>query len=232
MKSLYSYLRTILIAAVIITLSTGASKQDNKGNPLPHFLFPQFREGIVIMKDGQKFTTLLNYNVVDEKMVTELDGVYRYSKNPASIERIIIDNRTFIPIGNAFYEVLTSGYLTIFLQNKGTFTPKGNSVGYGTSSRSTGPTKMQRYEITSVVYQYGEVAYIDLPENVEVTPASVYWASDADKLEKFNTEKQFIKLFPGYEKQLKDFFRNENINLKNREDVIKLGNYCNEILKK
>ncbi len=228
---LFSYLKTTICVAFIITLSAGASGQDNKGNPLPHFLFPQFKEGIVVMKDGQKFTTLLDYNVVDERMITELDGVYRYSKNPKSIERIYIENRMFVPIGNAFYEILTSGNVTIFLQNKGNFTPRGNSVGYGTTSRSTGPTKMQRYEITPVIYQYGEVVNIDLPQNVEVTPDNVYWVSMEDKLEKFGTERQFIKLFPEYEKELKEFMNKENININKREDLIKLGNYCNEIMK-
>jgi len=53
-----------------------------------------------------------------------------------------------------------------------------------------------------------------------------------DKLEKFNTEKQFIKLFPEYSTQLKDYIKEEGIKIKNREDLIKLGVYCNEIMPK
>ena len=232
MKYPYSYLKSIMGAALIFVLSAGATDQDNKGNPLPHFLFPKFQEGIVVMKDGQKFTTLLNYNMVDEKMITEVEGVYRYSKNPQAIERIILDGRTFIPFGNRFYEVLSSGNLTLFLQNKSIFTPKGNTVGYGAKNRSVGPTATQRFEINPVTHQYGEVVNIDLPQNVDITPASVYWASNSDKLEKFSTEKQFIKIFPEYEKELKEYFKKEKININKREDVIKLGNYCNEIMKK
>ncbi len=224
--------RTILIVLFLVVNTASGKPQDNKGNPIPHFLFPQFKEGIVIMKDGQKFTTLLNYNMVEERMITEHDGIYRYSKNPLSIERIIIENRLFIPYGNAFYEILASGSVTLFLQNKANFTPKGNDVGYGAKNRSVGPTASQRFELTPVTQQYGEVVKIDLPQDVEITPASVYWVSKDDQLEKFSTERQFIKLYPEYEKELKEFFHSENINIRKREDVIKLGTFCNETMKK
>jgi len=227
----YKYLNISYFVLFLVVFSFNVSGQDNKGNPLPHFLFSQFKEGIVIMKDGNKFTSLLNYNMVDEKMITELDGIYRYSKNPQSIERILLENRMFIPVGNVFYEILTGGNVTFFLQNKSNLTPQGNDVGYGTKSRTTGPTKAQRFELTPVVYQYGEVVNIDLPQNVEVTPASVNWVSMGDKFEKFSSERQFIKLFPEYETELKDYFKKVNIKIKDREDVIKLGIYCNEIMK-
>ena len=220
----------LLLILAVISL-TGSAKQDNKGNPLPHFLFPRFQEGIVIMKDGTKFTALINYNMVEERMITEVEGIYRYSKNPQSIERVLIGNRMFIPFGNAFYEVIASGNVTLFLQNKSTFTPLGNDTGYGTKNRSVGPTSMQRFELTPVTQQYGEVVKIDLPQNVEITPASVYWASMGDRLEKFNSERQFIKLFPDYESELKAFIKKEGIKVRNREDVIRLGIFCNEIMK-
>lgn len=220
----------LLLLLVVLSL-TGSAKQDNKGNPLPHFLFPRFTEGIIIMKDGTKFTAQINYNMVEERMITELEGIYRYSKNPQSIERVFIENRMFIPFGNAFYEIIASGNVTLFLQNKSTFTPQGSDTGYGTKNRSVGPTSMQRFELTPVTQQYGEVVKIDLPQNVEITPASVYWASMGDRLEKFNSERQFIKLFPDYESELKAFIKKEGIKVRNREDVIRLGIFCNEIMK-
>jgi hypothetical protein len=169
--------------------------------------------------------------MVEERMITEVEGIYRYSKNPRSIERIFIENRMFVPFNNAFYEILTSGNLTLFLQNKSTYAPKGSDTGYGSVNRSVGPTASKRFELTPVTHQYQEVAYIDLPQNVEITPASVYWASMGDRLEKFSTERQFIKLFPDYQSELRNFIKKEGISFKNREDVIRLGIYCNEIMK-
>ena len=68
MKSNPSSLKPILLTLFIVLLFFDLSGQDNKGNPLPHFLFPSFKEGRAIMKEGKNFSTLLNYNMVDEKM--------------------------------------------------------------------------------------------------------------------------------------------------------------------
>ncbi len=231
MKSTISSLKITLLTLVIVLFSFNLSGQDNKGNPLPHFLFPTFIEGRVIMKDGSNFTTLLNYNMVEERMITELDGIYRYSKNPKLIDTIHLENRVFVPEENAFYEILSSGPVTFFQQNKSNLTSIGSEVGYGAKSRSVGPTQQKRFELIPVSELGGEVVNIDLPPNVEITPVSVFWVRMNNIFKKFSTERQFLKIFPEYNPELKEYFKKENINIKSREDVIKLGNYCNEIIK-
>jgi len=117
MKRIRSSLETILLTLFIV-LSLNLSGQDNKGNPLPHFLFPSFKDGLVLMKDGKIFSSLLNYNMVEEKMIIELNGTYRYSKNPQLIDTIHLGDRVFVPVENAFFEILSSGLVTFFLQRK------------------------------------------------------------------------------------------------------------------
>lgn len=230
MKPIRSSLKTTLFTLLIVFLSFDLSGQDNQGNPLPHFLFPSFKEGLVIMKDGKNFSTLLNYHMIDERMITELNGTYRYSKDPQLIDTIYLENRVFVPVENVFYEVLSSGPVTFFLQNKSNYTPKGSEVGYGAKSQSVGRTQYSRFELSDLRY-FGEVAYMDLPPNVDIKPASVFWVSKNGNLEKFSTEKQFLKLFPEYQPELKEYIKKENINIRSREDVIRLGDYCNEIIK-
>jgi hypothetical protein len=231
MKSMHSSLKTTMVPVFILMLLTDISAQDKDGNPIPQFLFPFFKEGIVIMKDGKKISGLFNYNMAEEKMVSEVDGIYRYSKDPRYIQTIFLENRVFVPVESAFYEVLSTGSATFFLQHKCYIASKGTDVGYGASSQSQGPTKMTRVELVNVVYQYGDVAYLTLPPNVNVTPASAFWVRKTDKLEKFNTQKQFLKIFPEQATELKAYIKKENIKIKTREGVIKLGDYCNELLK-
>ncbi len=207
------------------------SGQDNKGNPLPHFLFPSFREGEVLMKDGQRFPAMLNYNMVEEKMITELNGEYRYSKNPSLIDKITIGDRIFIPVGDVFYEVLSSGEITIFLQNKINLNLLGTDVGYGVRSRSVPPTHFRRFELSNVIFEYGEVAYTKLPPNVELLPASVFWVGMGNTILKFSNEPQLLKIFPEYKRSLRNFIRNNSLNARLREDVVKIGNYLNNSLK-
>jgi hypothetical protein len=231
MKSKHNYVNAILLTLFIIGISFDLSGQDNMGNPLPHFLFPSFKEGLVIMKDGKNFSALLNYHMVDEMMITELDGIYRYSKDPRLIDTIFIENRVFVPVENVFYEVLASGPVTFFLQNRSNYTPRGADVGYGARSQSVGRTQYRRFELSDLRY-FGEVAYMDLPPNVEITPASVFWIRKNGEFEKFSNEKQFLKILPEYHNKLKEYIRKEKIRMKSREDLIKLGKYCNEVLMK
>jgi hypothetical protein len=232
MKSVINPFRIALPVLFIFFFSFDLSGQDNRGNPIPHFLFPSFMEGIVIMKDGKRFNTLLNYNLIDEKMITELDGIYRFPKTPRLIDTIYLEKRVFIPVGNAFYEILSTGPATFFLQNRGNYTPKGTDVGYGVQSRSVGNTQYTRFELSDVMYQSGEVVNIDLPPNVDITPSNVFWVRKNDNMENFTTSKQFLALFPEYTAELKGFIKKEKINIKSREDVRRLGNYCNEIMLK
>jgi hypothetical protein len=230
MKSIPVYLKISLVPVIILMLLSEISAQDKEGNPIPQFLFPSFKEGIVIMKDGKKISGLLNYNMAEEKMVSEVEGVYRYSKDPKYIQTIFLENRVFVPVESAFYEVLSTGQATFFLQHKCYVASKGTDVGYGASSQSQGPTKMTRVELVNIVYQYGDVAYLNLPPDVNVTPASAFWVRKGEKLERFNTQKQLLKIFPEQASELKTFMKNENIKVKSREDVIKLGDFCNKLL--
>lgn len=203
--------------------------QDINGKPLPHFLFPSFREGRVLMKDGTSFTTKLNYHMVDEMMITEIDGKYRYSKDPGLIDTIYLENRIFVPVGHKFYEVLAKGPVTIFLQNRSNFTPAGADIGYGAKSKSVGKTSYRRFELVDVIAQYGEVAYMDIPPNSEVTSASVFWVRKNGSFENFSNEKQFLNIFPGSEAKLKEFIKKERIRMKSPEDLALLGKFCNSL---
>ena len=162
-------------------------------------------------------------------LVTEVEGTYRYSKNPDLIDTVYIADRVFVPLGRIFYELLAGGPVPFYLQDKSNYTPKGADIGYGAKSQSVGPTQYSRFEMSNAMSLYNEVVNIDLPPNVTVTPASVYWVNKEGQMEDFNSSRQFLKIFPDKEAELKSFIKKERINFKKREDIIKLGQYCNKL---
>lgn len=204
-------------------LFSGLLLGQNEQN-LPHFLFPEFKQGITLMKDGKSFISFLNYNMVDEMMVTKVNGTYRYATRLNDIDTILIEQRKFIPVGKAFYEVLVTGPVTFLLQNKSLFTPRGSNVGYGAKSQSVGPTDFKRFELNST-----DVVNIELPQNVEIRAASAYWVNQNNKMERFTNETQFLKIFPERAVELKKYIKAEKINFKKREDVIKLAIYYHQL---
>lgn len=72
---------------------------------------------------------------------------------------------------------------------------------------------------------------MDVPPSVEITPSSVFWVRKNDDFVKFSSEKQFLEIFPEHKAELKEYIEKENINIKSREGIISLGNYCNKIIK-
>ncbi len=231
MKKLFSVSKTAIFFFLLCLLTPGVKAQNNMGNPMPQFLFPSFRPGEIVFKDGQHVKMLLNYNMVDQMLVTEVEGIYRYSKNPDLIDTVYIADRVFVPLGRIFYELLAGGPVPFYLQNKSNYTPKGSDIGYGAKSQSVGPTQYSRFEMSNAMSLYNEVVNIDLPPNVTVTPASVFWVSKGGQMEDFSTSRQFLKIFPDKESLLKNFIKKERINFKRREDIIKLGQYCNTLFR-
>ena len=226
MKSRHLIGTGALAVALSLLGAQGLSGQETHENPLPHFLFPSFQEGVIIMKAGKPSSSLINYNLLEERMITESNGTYRYLKDPKFIDTIYISDRVFIPVEEIFYEILSDGKYTLYLQNRATFAPTGQEVGYGVKSQTTGPTRFKRYELNK---SWGEVAHMDLNADGEIRLSPIYWIMREGELKKFINGKQFIRLFPEYSKKLQGFLGKENINFKSREDIIRLGNYLNTL---
>lgn len=213
----------IFTIVLLVAIGSGSKAQNNSTRPLPQFLFPTFSDGVFVLKDGSRSNARLNYNMVEEAMISEKDGVYRKSRNPADIDTIYLQNRKFVPVGEAFYEILANGEAPFFLENKSNYVSVGEDIGYGQKSHSLAHTELTRFETWS------SVVTIDLPNNVTIEKASVNWVKKNGVMQKFSSEKQLLKIFPEKKNQISEFISSEKLNLKNHEDLIKLGNFCNKI---
>lgn len=209
----------------LVLLSFEAMAQNEQEKPLRQFLFPNFAEGIIQTKSGSTLAFILNYNMVEQDMISQQTNVYRVVNNIDNIDTILLQNRKFVPFEKVFYEVLVKGHVPFFLQNKSLMTSVGNSVGYGLRSQSVGPTDMKRFEMGS------DVVSIDLPSDVIINSASVNWVKKNNEMEKFNNARQLIKIFPEYEKEIKEYIVKYKPDFKLRDDIIKLGIYCNGLIK-
>jgi hypothetical protein len=214
-----------VLVMVFVVLSFNILAQNDKERPLPQFLFPNFAEGTILTKTGQSLSFVLNYNMVDQYMVLQQSNVYRIVTNIDEIDTIFLQSRRFVPLEKVFYEVLVKGRIPFFLQNKSLMTFAGNSVGYGLKSQTVGPTDWKRFETGK------EVLTLDLPSNVTISPASVNWVKSNDVMEKFSNARQLIKIFPEYEKDIKEYILKYKPDFKQRDDLIKLGIYCNGLIK-
>jgi hypothetical protein len=177
------------------------------------------------MKSGQTNSAVLNYNTVDEEMVLKQNGTYFVLDKPEDVDTIFIQNQKFIYVGKAFYEILISGTVSIYIQHKSRYTSAGTATAYGLTSQTNGSN-------SAVMVQAGnQIKNFDLPDNVIVAPAIAYWIKKNNEMFKFTSERQFLKIFPEKESEIKEFIRSSNLDLKVREDLIKLGGFCNGLIK-
>ena len=71
--------------------------------------------------------------------------------------------------------------------------------------------------------------FLEVPDNVTVSPAIVYWANINGEMKKFTSQNQFIKLFPDKEEKIKEFIKVNNVDLKSREGLMNTGNFINSL---
>jgi hypothetical protein len=177
------------------------------------------------MKSGETKSALLNYNTVDEEMLFEQNGNYMVINKLDEIDTIYLQNRKFVPVGQVFYEVIVKGHVSLYIQQRNRFTPVGTKTAYGITSQTVGPSSV------STVRGQGQSRNLEIPPNVTISPAIVYWAKVDGVMNKFTTEKQFIKIFPGKEDKIKGYLKNSRLELKSREGLLEAGKFCNELYK-
>jgi hypothetical protein len=216
---------SMFFSLVMLFSFTLAKGQSGESSPLPQFLFPSFSKSTVLLKDGSTWSANFNYQMVDEEMVFMDKGKYLVPEKPQDIDTIYLRDRPFVPVERAFYEVLLSDKISVLIQHKSKYSSVGTPTAYGLSSQTNAPTT------GSIARTGNQVRTLDMPENVQVTPAIVFWVKVNGELHKFTSERQFIKIFPGKESQLKEFIKKFNINIDKPDDLLKLGKFCNEIAK-
>ena len=209
---------------LFLVISSAVYAQADNARPLPQFLFPGFGSGIVKSKSGPYLTFKLNYDMLDEKMVTEKGGVYRLLGNIEDVDTVYLQGRIFVPIDNFFCELVAVGDAPFFIRYKCYLVSSGTTVGYGVKSQGVGPTEYRRFELGS------DVVNIDLPPDNNVEVSSVNMVRVNDKIQKFANERQLKKLFPDHARQLEEYFKTNNVDFKSREFIVKLGAFCNSLL--
>jgi hypothetical protein len=215
----------LAFAILFFCISSVLSAQTDSPKPFPQLLFPSFTKGIIKMKSGQTNSAILNYNTVDEDMIFKQNGIYLVLNKPEDVDTIFIQDMKFVYVGKAFYEIVVNGPVSIYIQHKSRYTTVGTNTAYGLTSQTNGSN-------SAIMVQAGnQIKNFDLPDNVTVVPATGYWIKKNNEMIKFTNERQFLKVFPEKENEIKAFIRSSNLDLKVREDLIKLGIFCNGLIR-
>lgn len=160
----------ITLLTMIFCLKINITSQTESGNSkFPNLLFPEFINGIVKMKSGEAYSAKLNYNMVTEEMIFDQQGAFMALLKPEIVDTVIIQGRKFIPVEKVFYEIVTTGLVSLFIQHKAKLVPVGTETAYGIKSPTLGTTGVMTMKAGN------QVRDIELPDNVTVSVSVTDW---------------------------------------------------------
>jgi len=177
------------------------------------------------MKNGSRSGALLNYNTVTEKFVFSKNGELYDMTNTELIDTVLIDNRKFVPVGKIFHEVLVEAPISLFIQHRSSLMSPGAPAGYGGTSQVSNTKSYSSIEMETGRYN------LNLPSDFTVRPDPVYWIRQQGTYDSFVNEKQFLKIFPGREEELKKYIKQNKIKFDRISAVVTLMEHCNEAIK-
>ena len=194
--------------------------QANKAGLMPQYLYKEFSNCTVRMKNGQIQTTMMNYNIVSERMVYSKDGKLFDLMNTEIVDTVFIQDRKFIPFGKTFFVLLSEGIIPLFVQYKGHLVKAGKQVGFGGTSELAATNNLSSIKQSTGYYN------LEIPVDFSVNPSVVFWIRKDNQMSDFESERQFLKLFPDKSDLIKQFIKKNKLKVDKQEDLIRILNYC------
>jgi len=176
------------------------------------------------MKKGNLISLDLNYNTATGKMVFKMEDKLFDMANPETADSVFLQNRVFVPFDSMFLEVVTKGNVALFIQHSGIIELKSKPTMTGTTQVST--SNYYAGSNSATVYLNEK-----LPSNLSIKHSTSYWVRIKNDMKPFLNERQLLKIFPEEADSIKSYIRKEGLKISDRADLIRIGNYCNSIVK-
>jgi len=213
MKLVYS----ILISWLMVVSSFAQSKTVE----LSHYIFPEFTQGVVLMKSGEKVKTLLNYNSLTEEMIYIDNGTKLAiaDKSLATIDTVFIKVKKFVLVKNKFFESIYHSKFDLYIEHKCIVNSPGKPAGYGGTSQVSSSTSY------SSIFSEGMKLELKLPDGYEVQPYSCYWIKKDGAFKMFKNLRQLKSLYNSRKELYNAYVKEHNVELNNQESIIRFIEY-------
>jgi len=206
---------------LIFTLSISAANSQSEVIEDYHYLFPEFTQGVVLMKSGTKNIAMLNYNLVTEEMVFDDKGKkFSFGKEEQElVDTVFIKGRKFFKLNNIFIEFIYHSKIDLYAEHKCSVKQPGKPAGYGGTSETSAITSYSSYLSGGVVYE------LKLPNGYETKPYNFYWLKKNGGLNRFMNMRQLMKLYDDKEDLFKAYTKKNEVIFNNQESIVQLIKY-------
>ena len=201
--------------------SLGVSNAQVQIAEVTHYIFPEFHRATVLLKDGKKKSSVLNYNSLTEELVIERRGqrLAIAKEGLADIDTVFVMERKFVLQDGKVVELIHHAKWDLFVEYKCKIKDPGKASGYG------GVTKTGAIQEYASITSHSDVYNLQLPKGYEVAPYFYYWLNRNEQLTRFISLRELKKLYQDKKEDCKAFIKKHNIKYNNQQGVIQLIEY-------
>lgn len=206
---------------LLLNLVLFSSFAQNRGVELSHYIFPEFKNGTVLMKSGQQHQALLNYNTLSEEMIFEDKGrkLAISKEEKEKVDTVFIEGRKFFVLNGRFAELIYRSGYELYAEYRCDVKYPGKPAGYGGTSETS---SVSTY---SGVYSGGVLYELKLPDDFKIKPYIIYWLKKDGEINKFVNLKQLNKIFSDRKDLIKEYISSNKTDFNDRESLIRLIRY-------
>lgn len=189
---------------------------------LSHYVFSEFENGTIFMKDGSKIDIPLNFNSASEQIVFIRNGqkLALADETILNVDSVFIRNKKFVLVEDKFMEKISGINYDLFIEYKCKVTPpREDKEGYGVKSRTASINTYHR------AYGPGGIYELKLPEDFIVKPYVEYKVKIKDKIYSFNSVRQLLKLYSNQKQKVNNYTSVNEIDINNIENIRKFIQY-------
>ena len=208
----------ILISSLIFISSYAQSNYIETS----HYLFPEFTQGVILMKAGTRNNAMLNYNSLTEEMIFENNGQKKAIgiNEILLVDTVFIKDRKFVALNGKFIELVYHSKWDLYVEHKCKVEEQGKPAGYGGTSQTGAATSV------SSLYTQGRVVYdLKLPDDYKTKPYSIYWLKKNGELYMFMNMRELKKLYEDKKELFKKYLKINRVKYQDQEGIIQLIGY-------
>lgn len=185
-------------------------------------VFPDFKQGNVLFKDGTKSVALLNYDTFEEQMIFQNGNKILALASPELISSIEIEGRMFEWLeGDVFLEKLKPESV-LYKRNRNQLMSKGKGTAFGGVSNTSSVQPVNNLP-RGFDKQASELS---VDEDFDLLPDHIFYIKEESGFTSLTTPKQLCRVFDIDKKAITKFIKSEMIDLQNIDDLMKVIAYC------
>jgi len=217
-------LRNILFVCFLLLTNFAFSQPKSDTAVASRFVFPQFTDGIVIMNDGSRIKTSLNYDAsTDQMLFMGADIVAMQFAEPEKIQRVVIANRNFYYLKGFFTELIVDGTVALYARvHQQEITEKNGAHG-GQSPAIRIETVSKLYNEVGKEYNAASTS----KEAVLFTKTIVYYLTVDAKTKLISNQNNLLKSFTTKKDVIAEEIKKQNVNFTSIDSVKKFIDWIN-----